>query len=224
VSATTQDPPPPAGQPSTAGQRPEPPGPPRPADRRPIVPGLVLIAIGSLWLMHVLGVPIVWTILLPVAVVLVGLAVLVGGRSPVTAGLVPLGVVLAIAAGIVTLLPGASSFEAGDRVLVVDDVADLQEVYELGAGQLTLDLRGLELPSGSTEVRVDVGLGDLRIRVPEEATVVVDARVTAGELLAFGTRVDGVGARRQVADAGREGAGTLEIEAQVGLGTLEVSR
>jgi hypothetical protein len=224
VSATTQDPPPPAGQPSTAGQRPEPPGPPRPAGRRPVVPGLVLIAIGSLWLAHVLGVPIVWTILLPAAVVLVGLAVLVGGSSPVTAGLVPLGVVLAIAAGIVTLLPGASSFEAGDRVLVVDDLADLQEVYELGAGQLTLDLRGLELPSGSTDVRVDVGLGDLRIRVPEEATVVVDARVTAGELVAFGTRVDGVGARRQVTDAGREGAGTLEIEAQVGLGTLEVSR
>jgi hypothetical protein len=221
---TTMDPPPPAASTPAAGGPQGTPGPPRPADRRPVVPGIVLIVIGGLWLLHVLGVPIVWTILLPAAVVLVGLAVLVGGRSPVTAGLVPLGVVLAIAAGVVTLLPGVSSLEAGDRVLVVRDVADLQEVYELGAGQLTLDLRGLDLPPGSTEVRVDVGLGDLRIRVPEEATVVVDGRVTAGELRAFGVRVDGVGAQRQVTDVGREGAGTLEIEAQVGLGTLEVSR
>jgi hypothetical protein len=221
---TTTDPPPPAASTPAAGGPQGTPGPPRPSDRRPVVPGILLIVIGVLWLLHVLGVPIVWTILLPAAVVLVGLAVLVGGRSPVTAGLVPLGVVLAIAAGVVTLLPGVSSLEAGDRVLVVRDVADLQEVYELGAGQLTLDLRGLDLPPGSTEVRVDVGLGDLRIRVPEEATVVVDGRVTAGELRAFGVRVDGVGAQRQVTDVGREGGGTLEIEAQVGLGTLEVSR
>jgi hypothetical protein len=157
-------------------------------------------------------------------VVLVGIAVLAGGRSPVTAGLVPLGVVLAVVAGIVALLPGASSLETGDRVLEVRELGDLQDAYQLGAGQLTLDLRALDLPPGRTELRVDVGLGDLRVRVPAEATIEVDGRVTAGELRAFGTQVDGVGARRQVTDAGREDAGTLAIEARVGLGTLEVSR
>jgi hypothetical protein len=223
VSATT-DRPPPTAAPPPAGEPRGTPDPPRPADRRPIVPGIVLIVIGGLWLLHVLGVPIVWSIVLPVAVVLVGIAVLAGGRSPVTAGLVPLGVVLAVVAGIVALLPGASSLETGDRVLEVRELGDLQDAYQLGAGQLTLDLRALDLPPGRTELRVDVGLGDLRVRVPAEATIEVDGRVTAGELRAFGTQVDGVGARRQVTDAGREDAGTLAIEARVGLGTLEVSR
>jgi hypothetical protein len=224
VSATTDRPQPPPATPPPVGGPQGTSGHPRPPARRPIVSGTVLVVIGGLWLLHVLGVPIVWPVLLPAAVVIIGLVVLVGGRSPVTAGLVPLGVVLAVVAGIVVLLPGVSSLEAGDRVLVVRDVADLQDAYELGAGQLTLDLRALDLPPGSTELRVDVGMGELRIQVPEEATVEVDGRVTAGELRAFGTRIDGVGARRLVTDAGRDGAGTLTIEARVGLGTLEVSR
>jgi hypothetical protein len=144
---TTADrpPPPPAAAPPSVGEPMSAPGQP---SRRPIVSGIVLIVIGGLWLLHVLGVPIVWSVLLPGAVVLIGLVVLVGGRSPVTAGLIPLGVVLAVVAGVVILLPGVSSLETGDRVLVVRDVADLQDAYELGAGQLTLDLRAARSPAG----------------------------------------------------------------------------
>jgi hypothetical protein len=219
VSATTDRSttwPPPADEPSTDRE---------PPPRRPVAAGVVLVTVGGLWLLHVLGVTIAWAVLLPVAVIAIGLAVLLGGRSPVTAGLVPLGIVLAVLAGLVTLLPGTTSLEAGDRDLVVTDLADLEDRYELGAGQLTLDLRELDLPPGTTTpLELRVGLGELRVRVPDDVTVTVDGRVTAGELVAFDTRVDGVGPRRQLTADGAPGAGTLAIEASVGLGTLEVSR
>jgi hypothetical protein len=197
---------------------------PQAPGRRPVVAGTVLIVVGALWLLQVLGVSIAWEVLLPVAVMAIGLAVLVGGRSRFVAGLVPLGVVLAVLAGIVVLLPGTASLSTGERALVVADIADLDESYSLGAGQLTLDLRELELPEGTTPLRVSVGMGELRVQVPPDATVVVDGRVAAGELVAFGTRVDGLGPQRELTETGTEGSGTLRIEARVGFGTLEVTR
>lgn len=219
MSATTDRP---TTSPPPAGERPWDREPP---PHRPVAAGVVLVAVGALWLLHVLGVTIAWPVLLPMAVIAIGLAILVGGRSRVTAGLVPLGVVLAVLAGVVALLPGSTSLEAGDRDLVVADLAELEERYELGAGQLTLDLRELDLPAGTTTpLELRVGLGELVVRVPDDVTVTVDGRVTAGELVAFDTRVDGVGPRRQLTVDGAPGAGTLAIEASVGLGTLEVSR
>jgi hypothetical protein len=217
---TTRPPAPPPARPAWSGGEP----PPEAPGRRPVVAGTVLVVVGALWLLQVLGVRIAWEVLLPVAVIVVGLAVLVGGRSKLAAGLVPLGVVLAVLAGIAVLLPGTASLETGQRSLVVADLADLDESYSLGAGQLTLDLRELELPEGTTPLRISVGLGELRVQVPADATVVVDGRVGAGELVAFGTRVDGLGPRRELTETGTDGAGTLRIEARVGLGTMEVTR
>jgi hypothetical protein len=45
-----------------------------------VVTGVALMAAGGLWLLHVLGVPLRWEVLLPSALIAIGLAVLVGGR------------------------------------------------------------------------------------------------------------------------------------------------
>jgi hypothetical protein len=198
-----------------------------PPDRRgPTVTGLVLVAVGVLWSLHLLGVDLRWELVLPAALVLTGVALLLGGRSAVVRGLVPVGVVLsvlAVATVVTDTVPTVTS-GAGDRDVRITDVADLDPVYELGAGDLTLDLRGLDLPPGVTPLRVSVGVGQLRVQVPADARLVVDADVGGGELEVLGTQVDGVGASRRIVEAGAPDAGTLEVEANVGLGRLEVTR
>jgi hypothetical protein len=198
--------------------------PPRQPKRPPVVAGTTLLAVGGLWLLHVLGVTIPWGAVLPSALIAVGLAVLVGGRRPVTAGLVTLGTVLAIVAILVAVLPGTSDLSTGERTHVVTELGELEERYELGAGDLTIDLREVALPAGETDLVVRVGAGQLAVVVPPDVTVVVEAEVGLGELVAFDQRVGGVTPRRTVTEEGDPGAGTLRIEASVGLGQLEVTR
>lgn len=198
--------------------------PPPPPPRRHLVPGVALLVAGGLWLAHVLGADLRWQLLLPAALIAIGLAVLVGGRRAAAAGLVTIGTVLAVVAIVVALFPGTTSLSAGERTLTVTSVTDLDDRYQLGAGELTLDLRDLDLPTGTTRLEVQVGAGQLTVLVPPEATVVVDASVGLGEVIMFGDRVGGIAPDRRVTEDGAPGAGTLEIEANVGLGQLEVSR
>jgi hypothetical protein len=220
-----EGPPPPAPPWSGGGGQGPPPGQGPPTRRhRPVVTGVALIVAGGLWMLHVLGVPLRWEVLLPSALIAIGLAVLVGGRWAATAGLVTVGTVVAIVALLVTIFPTSPSVSAGDRTHAVTSMDELEERYELGAGDLTVDLRELELPAGTTSLEVRVGAGQLTVLVPAGATVVVDAEVGLGEVVAFDTRVSGVTPQRRVTEEGDPDAGTLEIEASVGLGQLEVSR
>src|SRR5690606_3081567 len=120
-------------------------------------------------------------LVLPSALIIIGLGVLVGGRSPAARGLVGLGIGVAVVAVLTALFPAAPSFTAGDRTWTVTELGDLEDSYELGAGELTVDLRDLQLPPGTTDLALHVGAGQLTVRVPADATVVVDAQVGLGE-------------------------------------------
>jgi hypothetical protein len=226
MSATTGSSRPPDETTATDGRPPAPPpgpnAPPPRGERRPVVTAVALIAVGVLWGLHILGVTLRWELLLPSALIVIGLGVLVGGRSAATRGLVTLGTVLAIVAVLTFLFPASPDVSAGDRTLTVASIDDLAERYELGAGELTVDLRQLDLPEGTTTLEVRVGAGQLLVRVPPEVTVVVDAQVGLGELDAFGTRVSGVAPQRRIVDDGD--TRTLAIDGSVGLGQLEVTR
>jgi Cell wall-active antibiotics response 4TMS YvqF len=72
----------------------------------------------------------------------------------------------------------------GDRTRTVDTARELRETHELFAGDLTLDLTGAPLPeSGAAEVEASVGIGDLHVVVPRDATVEVRATSRAGDLV-----------------------------------------
>ncbi|GAA1882816.1 PspC domain-containing protein [Streptantibioticus ferralitis] len=60
--------------------------------------------------------------------------------------------------------------------------AQVRPSYQLGAGQGTLDLTGLNLKGGTTATSLDIGAGQLRVRVPEDATVDVHANVGLGDI------------------------------------------
>jgi predicted membrane protein len=102
-----------------------------------------------------------------------------------------LGVVLAVIAVVVFVLPMPVGLTAGNRIHTVTEMAELESSYRLGVGTLTLDLRDLELVEGTTELTASVSMGELVVRVPAEVTVTGTGHTLAGEIDAFGRTTAG---------------------------------
>lgn len=195
---------------------------PIPAGRYALGAILILIGVGTLIESAGWG-EVPWELLLPVALIIIGVAMLFAAQGGRTRGLFVWGVILCV------LLAGSTTFNVtasggiGDRVVVVSSSEQLAPSYELGMGSLVLDLSGLTLESGITEVAVHVGVGDLSVILPPSAEVFVEAHASVGEVALPDGGADGVGARRSYRSAGYDTAVTaLRLELSVGLGSVEV--
>lgn len=160
----------------------------------------------------------------------IGLLVLVLGlRGYRTAGLAPVALVLAL---LTMAGPWASthvdpSAPNGEMRWQPAAAVDLQDRYEIGAGEASLDLTRLSAADldGKT-VRTKIGLGDLTIRVPADVRVQVRHDLGLGEV-----RVRDLDGTETVHDgAGRRGTDTLgtgptlTLDVEVGLGEARVER
>jgi len=171
----------------------------------------------------------------------------VSARTAMAAGLLGIGVVLIVAtwrgraAGLIPigfLLAGLLVLDEavdvpldaglGDRTYTIDTVGELREDYDLLAGDMVVDLTAAPLSrTRTTEVDANLGVGDLEVRVPEDARVTVDATVRAGDLDWPGpgdTSEDGTSIDRSITLAGEPGGPRLHLDLSVGFGTLEVVR
>jgi phage shock protein PspC (stress-responsive transcriptional regulator) len=143
--------------------------------------------------------------------------------------LVPLALVTAAGLLVFTSIDANLDGPTGERTIRPTAVTDLVGRSNQGIGELTVDLRDLELGDGSTPVRAEVGFGRLHVIVPDDVRVEVRGRVGAGEL-----RVD----RRTIADGWRldervviAGPGVadddtrvLVLDLQIGGGQIDVDR
>jgi phage shock protein PspC (stress-responsive transcriptional regulator) len=121
----------------------------------------------------------------------------------------------------VAVFPVHLSRGVGNETYVPSSAADLHRRYQLGVGDLFVDLRSVRLPVGETKLTTRVDVGGLRVIVPPNAAVRVKADVGLGYLNLFGEADDG----RNVDDAVTErGARVLVLDAHVGAGSLRVSR
>jgi hypothetical protein len=110
----------------------------------------------------------------------------------------------------------------GERVERPHTGADLEDEYRLGAGQLELDLSGLELPPGETRVKARVGFGELDVVLPAGVAVDVTSEVEWGHADVLGRQEDG---RDRFVDPGFEDADRrLVVDAHVRGGELSVRR
>jgi phage shock protein PspC (stress-responsive transcriptional regulator) len=112
----------------------------------------------------------------------------------------------------------------GHRDYTPASVADLRPEYRLGVGEMDLDLRGMTLPAGQTDVKVVVGLGTARVRIPKDLCVSTDAQVGAGETDLPDRRAHGLDVSIDQSAAPREGRPVLHIDGTVGMGYLQVDR
>lgn len=209
---------------------PSPPPTPEPPSR-PYGAAILLIGAGLVWALVLLGVSIRWELFLPAALIVLGGALLVSRRAA-TGGLVALGIiVLVVSLVLVPLSSGSVSADIGQRQEVVTTVDDLADIDDLGIGSLTVDLRDLQIGPGETaSLSLSVGIGQLRLRVPDDVVVTGEGRAGIGAVHAdvLGTGVGSSGglgvsvAFEEVTDGTT--TATLDLDVEVGIGQVMLSR
>ena len=151
--------------------------------------------------------------------VLIGTAFVGGARwliLPALALVLPLGLVSA--AGLD--LDGG----VGEREYRPATMSELRDTYEIGIGEMDVDLRELDLPSGRTDLAIDVGMGQAVIYVPEDACVTSDVQIGAGLVDVLDRDNSGVDVAFAEAATPPASRAQLHIDADVGLGVVEVVR
>jgi hypothetical protein len=206
-------------------------GPSAPADRQgpataTVLVGALLVLVGIGWLLDAAGVQVPWRALLPAALIAVGLACVAGafrGRQHALMAVgVALMVVLSVAVAADWDLDVPLAGGVGDRTERPATPAELAE-YELGVGNLLVDLRQLQVPPGTTVVEARLGVGELVVELPDGVTVEVAARSGLGEVQALGQQEGGFGSRIDTTE-GDGGDRRLRVDARVGLGQVRVER
>jgi phage shock protein PspC (stress-responsive transcriptional regulator) len=68
----------------------------------------------------------------------------------------------------------------GERTYRPHTLSEVRDGYQLGAGRLEIDLRGIEFPPGETRLHVRLGVGELVVLVPRGVCVTTRARIGGG--------------------------------------------
>ncbi|MFD0528648.1 hypothetical protein ACFQ1I_19245 [Kitasatospora arboriphila] len=190
----------------------------------------VLLALGAgalaWWLTDRQGQPVHIATVLAAALLAIGLVMLVGARYGRARGLaVPallLTLVLAAAGGSNAALHAG----VGDRLWAPATAAGLQEHYDLGAGDATLDLTGLDPAGAALTSSVRLGAGDLKVLLPKD----VDVELTVHNLAERHPAAErGAPLRHQqqphvhaAPATGTVSRGSLDLTLTVGLGDIKV--
>ncbi|MDR1998766.1 MAG: cell wall-active antibiotics response protein, partial [Frankiaceae bacterium] len=115
----------------------------------------------------------------------------------------------------------------GRRDLAPRSVAEIKSSYPMLGGEQLLNFSGVNFAGRTVHVAVDQGAGHLRITVPANINVVIDARGRFGELCVFGDSYSGVENRHQdtyPAQTGIPVAGTLELDLRLIAGQMQIVR
>jgi hypothetical protein len=149
------------------------------------------------------------------------LAALVRGKraSTIFGAVGALTIPLALALALVRWDGGVGSRTVRPRL-----AAEVLPAYEHAVGEFELDLSDVDLPPGPTRVAARLHVGELRVIVPWDATVTVRSEGDAGSLEVLGRNDSGLGLTQQVHDAGEAGAPQIELDLDLGLGHVLVSR
>jgi phage shock protein PspC (stress-responsive transcriptional regulator) len=162
--------------------------------------------------------------------VVVGTAALawwrLGPKATTRTKIVVASIVGAAVLGLVALVAsiGVPLFSGiGDRVVRPSAATGVRSKYELGIGNLTLDLGDVAIPRGQTFVNARVGIGNLRVVVPQDASVDVRGSVGIGAVDLLDQSDSGTSVHDHVVD--RTGSGRVVVlKARTGLGKVEVER
>jgi phage shock protein PspC (stress-responsive transcriptional regulator) len=107
----------------------------------------------------------------------------------------------------------------GTRVESPATAAELKPSYELGVGNLRVDLSNIGPLTTERHVQAKVGVGELRIIVPPKVSVTASARAKAGEVYVLSRHDDG-----RNAEVTTDSGGLLVIDAKVGAGRVDIVR
>ena len=150
----------------------------------------------------------------------VGVGLLVGSVIGRARGLIFVGILVAPLLILSPLAEFDLNSGVGQRRVDPTSVTEIAPSYDLAIGELVIDLREVDFSQADVELEASVGIGSLRILVPDEVGLDLDAEVGIGSVRAFGNERNGF-AREITLD--REGAGTLVLHADVMVGEVRIS-
>jgi phage shock protein PspC (stress-responsive transcriptional regulator) len=193
--------------------------------------GLALLTTGVLWLLRETGVyALTPARILAAALLVIGAGLLVGsvagrGHWLILAGGLLLPVVILASLlhpyGMDDLPVSAVRQGAGEVLATPDDLDELRAGYQLGVGSIVLDLTGVDVDRPA-RVQLQVGAGEVQVRLPDDVTAEVTSRVGMGEIGLEGRLTTGAGLQRSASVERGEGSALLQIDIQVGLGEISV--
>ena len=157
---------------------------PVPARRRlpvfAVVLGILIAGAGVLGVLQATdAVDVNWTVALAGGVVLVGVGIAVGAFFGGIGALATVGAVLAAILVAVATIDVPLHGPIGDRTVHPATVLDVRDDLPAGDRRPRARPPRVEFPAGTTKVTASVGIGQLKVRVPDDVRVEVDADVTA---------------------------------------------
>jgi phage shock protein PspC (stress-responsive transcriptional regulator)/predicted membrane protein len=158
-----------------------------------------------------------------VVVIAAGAALVVGGFLGGARWLVIPALVMAIPLSLVAATDIDLTGGVGERDYRPASVVDLDDSYRLGVGELGMDLSGVDFPTGTTALDLDVGVGHLQVLVPDDVCVQLRGHVGVGEVDAFDSVNDGFDVTVDHRGAPAGDAPVLALDARAGVGRIEVA-
>jgi phage shock protein PspC (stress-responsive transcriptional regulator) len=160
--------------------------------------------------------------LIAVFVLLAGVAIVGAAFVQPLRWLVLPAVTLALSGGFVAAVGIDLDGGIGNRDYRPASSLDLRDHYELGIGQLVVDLRDTDLPKGDVPVKLDVGVGDASVIVPDDVCVATHAEVGMGNVRFFGHDHGGVDVDYEDLSDAAPTTTRLLLKADVGIGQVRV--
>ena len=181
------------------------------------------VAVLSAWVTATGHGTVVASVVIAVGITLVA-AAFVNLRRPVTPALLTLALVLGIPAGAIAAADIDIDSSIGERTYTPTVVGDIPaDGYELGTGQLVIDLRQLPWAKGETiPVSAHLGIGQMVVSVPQRVCVDAHATGKAGELVVAGDVSHGIDPDVDQGSPTSQ-APRLDLDADIQLGQMVVT-
>jgi len=193
--------------------------------------GLLLLGFGVAALLRESGaLDIKWEAIFAGLLILLGMGLVLTARSggrfwPLALGIV---LILSLSAHSPSLNLHLPASSAGSRTVRVQVPSQLEPSYNQGFGDLTLDLRQVALaPGTTTQVSINDGVGDVKVRLAEGMEVELNGNLGFGEAVVLGKSLGhgpGVEVRYHTPAFGAPDHASLSLQVHIGLGHLEVVR
>jgi len=132
-------------------------------------------------------------------------------------------ILIALPAGVVAAADLDVSGGVGEREYTPTSVSALDRRYELGMGQLRIDLREVDFGAGATTLKARVGVGHLLVLVDEGLCVQPSIDVGAGYAGVLDRESAGLDVVLDEPMETTAGAPRLVLDAAVGMGAVEVT-
>ncbi len=174
-------------------------------------------------MVHVSGVDVPGSAYPALALGITGVMLVVGAFFGRAGGLILLGLLIAPGLAVATV---AENYEDETVVETPLTAAAVQPRYELGAGELTLDLThvsDIEALDGEL-ISVDGGIGRIEIIVPDDVDVIASASVGGpGDVSVFGDHADGIDRSISRTQDARDEVASIRLDADLGVGEIVIS-